>query len=142
MSFTFNGLGRLCGMPWFFLGTMLNTLAEYLGVAAIVSGGWRSRYREMLLPGVLAIALCGCSPGNSTVAANSETPAAATPTMSPAQGTSFNNSLSVSVSDSTPGAIIYYTTNGSTPTTSSPVYSGPITLTATTTINAIATASG
>jgi hypothetical protein len=67
---------------------------------------------------------------------------AATPLISPATGTSFATSLSVSVADSTPGATIYYTTNGSTPTTSSSVYSGPITITANTTVNAIATASG
>jgi Chitobiase/beta-hexosaminidase C-terminal domain/FG-GAP-like repeat len=67
---------------------------------------------------------------------------AATPTFSPASGTTFATSLSVSIADSTPGATIYYTTNGSAPTTSSSVYSGPITITATTTVNAIATASG
>jgi hypothetical protein len=67
---------------------------------------------------------------------------AATPTFTPASGTSFSSTLSVSIADTTPGATIYYTTNGSTPTTSSSVYSGPITVSATTTVNAIATASG
>ncbi|MEA2264194.1 MAG: hypothetical protein QOJ51_7019, partial [Acidobacteriaceae bacterium] len=67
---------------------------------------------------------------------------AATPTFTPASGTSFASSLSVSIADSTPGATIYYTTNGSTPTTGAQVYLGPITVTATTTINAIATANG
>jgi Chitobiase/beta-hexosaminidase C-terminal domain/FG-GAP-like repeat/Beta xylosidase C-terminal Concanavalin A-like domain len=70
------------------------------------------------------------------------TPTVATPTLSPASGTNFSSTLSVSIADSTPGATIYYTTNGSTPTTSSAVYSGPITLSATTTIQALATASG
>src|SRR3984957_1874597 len=45
-------------------------------------------------------------------------PTVATPTFSPASGASFTSSLSVSIADSTPGATIYYTTNGSTPTTS------------------------
>jgi Chitobiase/beta-hexosaminidase C-terminal domain/FG-GAP-like repeat len=68
--------------------------------------------------------------------------AAATPNFSPASGTIFSSTLTVSLSDSTPNATIYYTTNGTTPTTASSVYSGPITINATTTIEAIATATG
>jgi hypothetical protein len=48
----------------------------------------------------------------------------------------------VNISDSTNGATIYYTTDGTTPTTSSPVYSGAILVSATQTLEAIATASG
>src|SRR3984957_4561767 len=70
------------------------------------------------------------------------TPTVATPTFSPASGTSFSSTLSVSIADSTPGATIYYTTNGSTPTTSSSVYSSAITIDSSTTFNAIAVASG
>ncbi len=68
-------------------------------------------------------------------------PAAATPTFSPAGGT-YSSAQTVTISDATSGATIYYTTNGTTPTTSSPVYSGPITVSSTETIEAIATASG
>jgi Chitobiase/beta-hexosaminidase C-terminal domain/Bacterial lectin len=65
---------------------------------------------------------------------------AATPVITP--GTeSFTGSISVSITDSTPGATIYYTTNGTTPTTSSTQYSGSITVSSTETINAIASAS-
>ena len=67
---------------------------------------------------------------------------AATPAFTPASGTSFGSTLSVSIADTTPGAAIYYTTNGSTPTTGSQLYAGPFTITSSTTINAIATASG
>ena len=67
---------------------------------------------------------------------------AATPTFTPASGTSFASTLSVSIADTTPGAAIYYTTNGSAPTTASQLYSGPFTINSTTTVNAIATASG
>ncbi|MEA2539182.1 MAG: hypothetical protein QOH35_548 [Acidobacteriaceae bacterium] len=74
--------------------------------------------------------------------ASSGTPVAATPTFTPASGTSFSSTLSVSIADTTAGAAIYYTTNGSTPTTSSTLYSGPFTISASTTVNAIATASG
>ena len=38
---------------------------------------------------------------------------AATPTFSPASGTSFSSTLSVSIADTTAGAAIYYTTDGS-----------------------------
>src|SRR5437660_969000 len=66
---------------------------------------------------------------------------AATPVLSPASGT-YTSSVVVTLTDSTPGATIYYTTNGSTPTTSSTPYTGPITVTTTQTIKAIAVASG
>ena len=74
--------------------------------------------------------------------ASSQPAAAATPAFSPASGTSFSSTLSVSIADTNPGAAIYYTTDGSTPTTGSQLYSVPFTISATTTINAIATASG
>ena len=71
---------------------------------------------------------------------NTVTPAAA-PTLSPAPG-SYATAQTVALADTTPGATIYYTTNGTTPTTASPVYAGPINVGTTTTIQAIAFASG
>ena len=66
---------------------------------------------------------------------------AATPAFSPAAGT-YSSAQTVTVSSATPSATIYYTTNGSTPTTSSAVYSGPITVSSTETLQAIAAATG
>lgn len=67
--------------------------------------------------------------------------AAATPTFSPA-GQTYTNLIQVTIADATPGAIIYYTNDGSTPTTGSTVYTGVLTLNSTQTLKAIATASG
>lgn len=61
----------------------------------------------------------------------------ATPTFSPAAGT-FTDSTSVTLASATTGAKIYYTTDGTAPTTSSTLYSSPIAVNATTTIKAIA----
>ncbi len=65
----------------------------------------------------------------------------ATPTFSPAAGT-YTSAQTVTISDGTSGATIYYTTNGSTPTTSSTVYSGSIPVSSTTTIEALGVLSG
>ena len=69
------------------------------------------------------------------------TPPAATPTFSVPQGI-YASAQTVAISDATSGATIYYTTNGTTPTTSSTVYNGPVIVSSTETIEAIATASG
>jgi hypothetical protein len=65
----------------------------------------------------------------------------AVPTFSPLAGT-YATAQTVSISYPTSGATIYYTTNGTTPTTSSSVYTGPITVSSNETIQAIATVSG
>jgi hypothetical protein len=80
---------------------------------------------------------------NSSVASATYTIQTAAPTFDPPGG-SYVLQLTVSISDATPGATIYYTTDGSTPTTSSNKYTGPITLDilGTTTIKAIAIAPG
>ena len=54
-------------------------------------------------------------------------PKAATPVISPATG-AYALAPLVTITDATSGAVIYYTLNGSTPTTASSVYSAPITL--------------
>jgi hypothetical protein len=59
------------------------------------------------------------------------------PTISPNGGT-FSGSQRVTISTTTPGAYIYYTTDGSTPTTSSKRYTGEITISQDTTIKVTA----
>jgi hypothetical protein len=77
----------------------------------------------------------------ATYTISSAPPAAAAPTLSLATGT-YASTQTVALADSTPGAVIYYTTNGSTPTATSAVYSTALTVSATTTVKAIAVAGG
>jgi hypothetical protein len=65
------------------------------------------------------------------------------PVANPVSGTEFQTNLNVTLSTPTSGATIYYTVNGSTPTTSSTQYTGtPLSLVSTTTVKAIASLSG
>jgi hypothetical protein len=70
-------------------------------------------------------------------------PPAATPVITPGSET-FTGSVTVSITDSTPGFSISFTTDGSTPPTSptSQTYSAPFSVTTTTTVNAVAMATG
>ncbi len=67
------------------------------------------------------------------------TPAPAAPSFSPAPGT-YSSVQSISISDASPAAVIYYTTDGSTPTAASPQYSGPISVSSSMTLRALAIA--
>jgi uncharacterized repeat protein (TIGR03806 family) len=69
------------------------------------------------------------------------TPALPPPTLNPAGGT-FQGSVSVTLEDASNNAAIYYTLDGSLPTTSSTLYTGPFVITNTVTLNANAWESG
>ena len=87
---------------------------------------------------IKAIAIKGGT--NSTVASATYRLTCATPTFSPAEG-AYVGTQSVTISSATTSANIYYTTNGSTPTTSSTLYSGAITVSSSQTIKALVTKS-
>lgn len=91
---------------------------------------------RVLLAGSLAcLLLIGCT---GRVDTKATLPA---PTFNPAAGT-YSSSQSVGISDATAGTTIYYTTDGTTPTASSTAYSGPITVSSSKTLQAIAAATG
>ncbi len=68
-------------------------------------------------------------------------PGAAVPQFSPPAGT-YSTPQSVILTDATPASTMYYTLDGSDPTSASAVYNGPIGVTSTETIKAIAVADG
>jgi hypothetical protein len=65
----------------------------------------------------------------------------ATPTISLATGT-YAGAQEATISDATTGSVIYYTTDGSAPTTSSKLYTGPISIGVSSTIKAMAVLAG
>lgn len=102
-----------------------------------------------LIPAILSSAfMAGCGITRGSVGANaagvpvvSSSFTSAAPAFSPAPG-AYSSAQTVALSDATSGAVLYYTTDGTTPTTSSNRYNGPIMVSSATTIRAIAAASG
>lgn len=101
-----------------------------LGVAINASGTVAGFYLDSAarLHGVIA-------------AASATTAQTATPTFSLDSG-SYSTAQTLTIRDATPGASIYYTIDGSTPTTSSSVYSAALTIDASQRVSAIAVANG
>lgn len=102
-------------------------------------GDWFKLRARWVLSLVVLIAGCGSGRGAATPSSPPAT-AAAAPTLTTAPA--LNGAVIVSLSTTTAGATIYYTVDGSTPTTSSQIYEAPFLLAANLTVNAIAAASG
>ena len=66
---------------------------------------------------------------------------ASTPSFSPPPG-SYASAQQVTINDATPGATLYYTTDGTAPTVKSSVYLSPVTVAGNTTLQAMAVAPG
>ncbi len=92
---------------------------------------------SFLLSGLM---LCGCSSGEgSTAAAN---PAQQTAPPKVTTTAAQNGAVVVTLASATPGATVYYTVDGSTPTASSPQYFAPFLVASNLTVKAVAIASG
>jgi glycosidase len=104
---------------------------------------WREvkRWKSVAALCLAAAVVAGCGSGTATSIAPVTTPQATAPALSVRAGT-YTTLQSVALSDATAGATIYYTTDGTTPTASSPVYTAPIPVATTTTIDALAVAGG
>ena len=99
----------------------------------------RIQFRCALAAGILVVA--GCGSGGS---AAQSSPSGLLPNAAPAFTTTpaLNGAVVVTLSSVTPGATIHYTADGSTPTTSSPIYEAPFLVASNLTVKAIATAPG
>ncbi|ADV83295.1 chitobiase/beta-hexosaminidase C-terminal domain-containing protein [Terriglobus saanensis] len=97
-----------------------------------------SRSMVVAMALLTVLGMVGCAGGNSSSSGSNVT---ATPTFSPGAGT-YNTSQTVTIADATSGAVLYCTTDGMTPTTSSPQCSQPTTIFKTQFLQAIAVAPG
>jgi hypothetical protein len=124
---------------------------DYTNTTAFVSGQYDQNYtlsykagsagQKLAITWVIASGTGNVSVQGAALAGASQPVVTAPPTFSPGGGT-YTSAQSVSLSDSTSGAVIYYTTDGSTPTTSSTKYTSPILVSSSKTIKAFAVASG
>lgn len=137
-----SGSGTPTGAVAFFMGS------TQLGISPLQSGVATFNYNPSALAAnsyeFTAIYAGDATYATSTSSAQTLTvsslPQAATPTFSPAAG-SYGSPQTVTISDTTSGVTLFYTNDGTTPTTSSAVYNGPITVNSTETIKAIAAGS-
>jgi hypothetical protein len=96
-------------------------------------------------PGTYSIAIMGATldaiTGSPISYVASAEPTCVAPVFSPAAG-SFSSVQSVTITSSTGGAAIHYTTDGTTPTSGSTLYTGALTIGSTLTLKGLATLTG
>ncbi|MCL1855715.1 MAG: chitobiase/beta-hexosaminidase C-terminal domain-containing protein, partial [Clostridia bacterium] len=90
---------------------------------------------------VIALAFAACGDGAGGGDVDPDPDKVVKPIATPGGGT-YTAAQSVTLATTTTGAAIYYTTNGAAPTASSTPYAGAITISATTTLKAIAVKDG
>jgi beta-glucanase (GH16 family) len=90
--------------------------------------------------GLAAAILCGCGGGNAGAGGTSQGPAPNRPTFFTANAE--NGAVILRLASSTAGATMYYTVDGSAPTTKSQIYEAPFLIASNLTVNAIAVAGG
>ncbi len=95
------------------------------------------RLRCVVALGAVLLAGCGSGGGSTTGTTTTQT---AAPTV--ATTAAQNGAVIASLNTTTAGATIYYTVDGSAPTTSSPIYEAPFLVASNLTLNAMAAAPG
>ena len=131
--------------PWIPLFTFVALVALLLA-GSLAATPPRSSLRPahfaiVILSLGLVISGIACGGGGSSTIVQPPPQSAATPSIQPAGGT-FSAPQSVTITDTTSGAAIYYTVDGSAPTATSAVYSAPLSLNSAATVKAVAAASG
>ncbi len=96
------------------------------------------KLRGRCILGLVILFMGGCGSGGGSTSTSITQAAAPTVTTAAA----LNGAVVVSLASATSGATIYYTVDGSTPTTSSQIYEAPFLVASNLTVNAMATASG
>jgi len=115
------------------------------GTSTIVPTSFRAMVQAATGPHVLHVKCWGKGTSgavllNITVVL-ATSPSAATPTFVPNAG-EYATATSVTLSSATAGATVYYTTNGTAPSSASAIYSSAIPISSTTVVEAVAVAAG
>lgn len=134
-------------------GTVQLNSASYVSAAIALSNGsltitipagtlaaGANTLEVVYLPDDASSAIYSSQSGSASVVVESGT-SATIPTFTPGAGT-YPSAQRVSITDATPESMVYYTVDGSDPTIASSIYTGPIWITSTETIKALATAPG